>query len=568
MPAGYNGLKRGRNRCKEMKKKESKKKKFGVVSVLLVAGLLVSPCGIAGARSELATSNPAINFTHVPEYPNPGNEDLRGKVTGVAPDDYRVAVYISVGDLWWTKPTYASPLTTINPDGTWRCDITTGGNDRYATVVAAYLLPAGVEPPMCGPCHEVPGIPEAVAHAQELTKEPRTISFADHDWEVKMRDFRAGPGPNYFSDKAEDVWVDEEGLHLTISERDGNWYCTEVILDTSFGYGTYSFQTHGRVDIIDPMMVLGLFTWDGGAKEQNYREMDIEFARWGNAGEYTNAQYVVQPCSQCPGCGDRCTRFRVNLTDEDSDLTHYFVWNPGTVEFRTYYGNDSGSVPQESALVHNWTHSSEYVPEPGNERIRFNFWLHGGNAPTSSQGDEVIITTFSWQPPIFPEQFDKDLVSGWNLVSLPLTAADMTVSNVIDTSLSGSYDGLYKYDAATYGFESLSATDTMENGVGYFIHLTSAHIWTYNGSACTSMNSGLQPGLNMVGWLNCSKDISDALNSIEGNYCYLARWNAVEQEFEVYEPAAPGMFNDFETMDRGEGYFISMKTSDALSESC
>ena len=378
------------------------KKKFGVVSIILmIAGLLVSLCGILGASSEfyapLEVGEPTITFIHVPEYPNPSYEDLEGNVTGVTPADYPVAVYIRVGDLWWTKPTYASPLTTINPDGTWRCDITTGGNDRYATAVAAYLLPAGVEPPICGPCHELPEIPEAVAHAQEHTKEPRTISFAGYDWEVKRADFSVGPGPNYFSDKEEDVWVDEEGLHLTISERDGKWYCTEVILDTSFGYGAYISQTHGRVDIIDPMMVLGLFTWDGGAKEQNYREMDIEFARWGNADEYTNAQYVVQPCSQCPGCGNRCTRFRANLTDEDSDLTHYFVWNPGTVEFRTYYGKYSDSVPPTSALVHNWTHSSEYVPEPGNEHIRFNFWLLGGNAPTSSQSDEVVISNFSWQ---------------------------------------------------------------------------------------------------------------------------------------------------------------------------
>ncbi|PXF58268.1 MAG: hypothetical protein C4B59_13600 [Candidatus Methanogaster sp.] len=384
-----------------MEKKKNIKKKFGAVSALMIAGLLASLCGIAGANSEfdapITASDPTIDFIHVPEYSNPDNEDLEGNVTGVAYGDYRIAVYIRVGDLWWTKPYYASPLTTINPNGTWTCDITTGGYDRYATAVAAYLLPAGVEPPICGPCYELPVILGAVACVQQELLEPRTISFAGYDWTVKRRDFCDGPGPNYFSDKEEDIWVDNEGLHMTISEHDGRWYCTEAILNTSLGYGTYTFQTHGQVDIIDPLMVLGLFTWDGVAEEQNHREMDIEFARWGDADEYTNAQYVVQPCSQCPGCDDLCTRFRVNLTDKDSNLTHYLVWSPGTVEFSTYYGSYTGSVPQASALVHKWAHASKYVPEPGNENIRFNFWLHEGNAPASSQGDEVVITNFTWQ---------------------------------------------------------------------------------------------------------------------------------------------------------------------------
>ena len=168
-----------------------------------------------------------------------------------------------------------------------------------------------------------------------------------------------------------------------------------------------------------------------------------------------------------------------------------------------------------------------------------------------------------------PETFTKDLVEGWNLISLPLTNdTDMTVANIIDASLSGSYDALYKYDASAHNFVPLSSSDTMENGVGYFIHMTSADTWTYTGSAYTDMDISLQQGLNMIGWLNCSKNISDALSSIEGDYWYVARWNATVQKFEVYNPAAPNGFNDFDTMERGEGYFISMKSAETLTASC
>jgi hypothetical protein len=144
----------------------------------------------------------------------------------------------------------------------------------------------------------------------------------------------------------------------------------------------------------------------------------------------------------------------------------------------------------------------------------------------------------------------------------------MTVANIIDTSLSGSYDELYKYDATTHSFVLLSSTDTMENGVGYFIHMTSGDTWTYSGDAYNSMNAGLSDGLNMVGWLNCSKGITDALSSVEGKYRYVAKWDATSHKFEVYVPDVPSAFNDFSTVGPGEGYFVSMKTGETLEGEC
>jgi len=163
------------------------------------------------------------------------------------------------------------------------------------------------------------------------------------------------------------------------------------------------------------------------------------------------------------------------------------------------------------------------------------------------------------------ETFSKDLVPGWNLISLPLTATDMTVANVIDTSLSGSYDALYKYNATTHSFESLSSSDTMENGVGYFIHMTAADTWSYEGTACESIEVELSKGLNCVGWTNTSANLPDALSSIAGKYNYVARWNATSQSYEVYEPHAPSVFNDFWTMERGEGYWIAAKEDCTLT---
>jgi len=163
------------------------------------------------------------------------------------------------------------------------------------------------------------------------------------------------------------------------------------------------------------------------------------------------------------------------------------------------------------------------------------------------------------------ETFSKELVEGWNLISLPLTnTTNMTVANIM-SSISSKYDALYRYDASIHSWVALSSSDTMENGVGYFIHMTSAGTWTYSGSAYTTMDIALEPGLNMVGWVNTSADLPDALNSIAGNYRYVAKWNATAQSYEVYVAGAPAAFNDFTMMERGEGYFIVATTNCTLT---
>jgi hypothetical protein len=50
--------------------------------------------------------------------------------------------------LWWIKPYANDHVTEINCDGTWGCDITTGGIDEHATEVAAFLVPLTYPPPL------------------------------------------------------------------------------------------------------------------------------------------------------------------------------------------------------------------------------------------------------------------------------------------------------------------------------------------------------------------------------------------------------------------------------------
>ena len=162
------------------------------------------------------------------------------------------------------------------------------------------------------------------------------------------------------------------------------------------------------------------------------------------------------------------------------------------------------------------------------------------------------------------ETFSKDLYEGWNLVSLPLTPADNSASAVL-SSVSENYDAVYKYNVSSHSFV---IANTMDPGTGYFINMTANDTWTYEGMSYESIDVELSQGLNMLGWLNCTKDISDALSSIENNYRYVARWNAISQSYEVYVPGAPEVFNDFTELERGEGYWIVAKQNCTLTGSC
>ena len=161
-----------------------------------------------------------------------------------------------------------------------------------------------------------------------------------------------------------------------------------------------------------------------------------------------------------------------------------------------------------------------------------------------------------------PETFTKSLLLGWNLISLPLAPLDNGTSAVLGND-SIAYDAVKSYNAATHQFEDAT---TMDPGIGYFVHVTTAGDWVYEGTAYTSISATLSTGLNCVGWTNeTGSALPGALSSIDGSYRYVARWNTSSQSYEIYLPGAPAVFNDFTTMERGEGYFIAATSSCTLA---
>jgi hypothetical protein len=239
----------------------------------------------------------------------------------------------------------------------------------------------------------------------------RKVSFSGYEWWVKKSCGPVGPGDNYFSDSPDNVWVDAaDRLHLKITQDDGIWYCSEVILNDCLGYGDYLFLFESQVGELDPNVVLGLFTWDSDSPSEDYREIDIEFSRWGVPSD-TNAQYVVQPW-YVPG-----NRHRWFMPTNMDSSTHRFNWREGQVQFLSVAGHQS-CEPYDS-VIHSWQYSSPDVPVPGTENIRINLWLYETVPP--AQEVEVIVSAFSYYPPVgidlSGELVGEQLLLSWSAAS-------------------------------------------------------------------------------------------------------------------------------------------------------
>ena len=222
-----------------------------------------------------------------------------------------------------------------------------------------------------------------ILQCYDSTTTGRTIQFSGRTWTVKESGSNVyGPGPNFWSPDDYHVQIDSNGsLHLRISNTTGKWTCSEVVLTESLGYGTYTWILDAEADVVDPQAVVGLFTYSHNSSYA-HREIDVELARWGDASEPTNAQYVVQPWHN-PG---NLRRFVVPSGVRNASYS--FRWAPDRVDFETRW-KDGGRF--------SWTfNDSGEVPPPGDETPIVNFWLFRGAPPTSGQHLELIVKEFRY----------------------------------------------------------------------------------------------------------------------------------------------------------------------------
>jgi hypothetical protein len=222
----------------------------------------------------------------------------------------------------------------------------------------------------------------------------RTLTFSGRTWRVKGPGYYH-PGPSVFSDAPTATWVDAEGrLHLSVKNVGGSWYSSEVALVEPLGYGDYIFTTMGRVDLLDPHAVLGLFTWQYGRSYDPaslwwnpFNEMDVELSRWGDPSSPL-AHFSVQPYDH-PG---NVRSFDFTCTP-DERVSYAFRWLRDRIEFRSWRGGPGNE--SAGTLLHSWTYTGPHIPRPEQPRVHLNLWQFQG-PPATNQ--EVILDQFTFVP--------------------------------------------------------------------------------------------------------------------------------------------------------------------------
>lgn len=349
------------------------------VLLLLVLCPLLTSC-----KSHKPDSGPSIEFTKVPPATQGGSEKvdtIAGSVHGFHPGE-QIVVYAHSGP-WWVQPYTDRPFVTIQSDSTW--STTTHFGFEYA----ALLVEPGYHPP---PTFDVAPTPGGLVVSVAIVKgtgQPtfaptKPLKFSGYDWAV--RTIASNRGGTYNLYDPDNVWTDASGaLHMRITNKSGLWYCAQLALTRSLGYGTYVLTVRD-ISHLEPAEVLSMYTFDEWHGDQYYREMDVEISRWGDAASRNNAQYAVQPF-YIPG---DVYQFKVPA----GPLTYSMRWKSGSVTFATFRASRNGS---RGARVSEHEFTSG-VPSPGQEEVKLEFYVIPSDKYPLQEGGEVVIEKFEYLP--------------------------------------------------------------------------------------------------------------------------------------------------------------------------
>ena len=323
----------------------------------------------------------SILFNHVPQAGIGGSgvvDTLSGTVRTLQPGA-RLVIYVHSRDNWYVQPVTIRPFTSIRKDGGWST-LTHLGSEYAAVLVDAGYQPASrlsALPPVGGSILSFKTVP---GNSSSL-KPPHYIRFSAYDWSVReIGSDRYGTPHDY---KMSNVSVDEHGyLHLRVTRQNDEWTCSEVALQASLGYGRYDALVEG-VERLQPATVFDMFTWDQTGTEQNRREMNTQFAQWGDP-KATNAEYSVQPFYR------PLNTYRYSVPQ--GPLTLSMTWESGRIKFTT---TEIGKAGRGGIAEH--TFRSD-IPSPESESVHLNLCTFDYGKAGQTSDAEVVVRRFSYLP--------------------------------------------------------------------------------------------------------------------------------------------------------------------------
>ena len=209
----------------------------------------------------------------------------------------------------------------------------------------------------------------------------KSFNWKNYDWIVDS--YRGGPGPNIFD--TANVFVKADGLHLRINKINKMWRCSTVRAAKPLKYGMYRCVIQGRVDLLDPNVVVSMFNY-GGVDYLN--EIDIEFSHWGVKDDTYPLNYTVYPPIESDPWA-----VSLPMVQTSSTTTHRFTWTDKGVSFMAQQGS-KGIDDLTNIIATAQTELSPNTPMS----LMFDLWLLGGKPPQNNLPVEIVITDFSFTP--------------------------------------------------------------------------------------------------------------------------------------------------------------------------
>lgn len=226
------------------------------------------------------------------------------------------------------------------------------------------------------------------------------MEWAGFKWEVKNGLYNPGPKiPNMFS--SNNVFFDEEGLHLNITQDSGVWYCSEIQTSEIAQYGTYTFEMILNpplpVDQMDPNITIGTFLYE----EKTEKEFDVEFASWGSIDEEQNTECSIHSPygstkSHLFGTHPATNRFKSMIS-----------WKPDEIVFKAFTAKEDSSDTKWDQTGE-WEYSQktmgeevfnpDYIPTVKDSmKVHINFFIMNAIPPINGKEAELIIRDFKYE---------------------------------------------------------------------------------------------------------------------------------------------------------------------------
>lgn len=163
-----------------------------------------------------------------------------------------------------------------------------------------------------------------------------------------------------------------------------------------------------------------------------------------------------------------------------------------------------------------------------------------------------------------------ELVSGWNLVSVPMNL-DINYLPDAFTSITGNYGDVWAFELGqwqVYNPENdpvFNDFSTISSARGYWINMSAPDTLSLIGTHPLTTTISLQAGWNLIGYPSViKKEVGTALSSISGKYSLVQQYKAsdLSDPWKIYNPSAPASLNDLKELEPNYGYWIYM-TQDA-----